>query len=640
MSVTKRIQGDYTISTIDNDGNIIFQTDTLTIAGNLTVLGNTTNIQSNTTVYGDNELILNGNLASNASPLPVNSGIIVNRGISSNTALHYNETLGVWRLTNNGTLYGNISTNVGNVLYSNANSLSYYASNGDTLSTAGANLTWNGANTLTVTGNVNATNFNGPSYGLHTGNVSGLILTNTQPFINTLGNLTNVNVDGTTTSGELLILGNATIVGLLQVNTNVVSTSAGIFQGNADTGIEALYAGKSGFTFLPNVVAQFTTNLNHYTQLNIQNVNSGPEASGDIVITADNGDDTMNYLDLGLGSSGYNFSGFSAYYPNDGYLLIDGGNLLLNVEDPDKKLRIVVGDYDEANLTAYFDTTQLAVVRTTPAANVSSGAFTVAGGAGIAGNLYAGNVQGTTLTATNIVSTTGAFSGNVAVTGPVLTVPAGNTAQAPSGVAAGSVRYNSEYSSLEFYTGVSWVQTTVQVLDQVINPDGSSNTYTLSRSTTQSGILVMLNGVVQTPGVAYTVSGDQITFIETPLTTDNIQIRFISGGQTVTSDLVADPAPVYINTSASAVDTFDKTIYRTAKYLVQVSDSANVKYQSSEILVTHDGTNAFITTYNVTNTNGNISGFSVNVSGNNINLRGITTGGNCAVKLQKTYIKV
>jgi len=40
-----------------------------------------------------------------------------------------------------------------------------------------------------------------------------------------------------------------------------------------------------------------------------------------------------------------------------------------------------------------------------------------------------------------------------------------------------------------------------------------------------------LNGVIQSPTTAYSVSGNVITFTETPLTTDIIDVRFISMGQ-------------------------------------------------------------------------------------------------------------
>jgi hypothetical protein len=57
----------------------------------------------------------------------------------------------------------------------------------------------------------------------------------------------------------------------------------------------------------------------------------------------------------------------------------------------------------------------------------------------------------------------------------------------------------------------------------------------LDQAATADGILVTINGVSQTPNVAYTVSTDQITFTEVPETSDIVQVRFISIVSTVTS---------------------------------------------------------------------------------------------------------
>ena len=84
--------------------------------------------------------------------------------------------------------------------------------------------------------------------------------------------------------------------------------------------------GTSGAT-LPNTTFQAFTTGNYYMQANQQNLSSGAEASGDWVVTADNGDDTVNYMDMGMASSGYNYPDFSAFKPNSGYILSTGSDL-------------------------------------------------------------------------------------------------------------------------------------------------------------------------------------------------------------------------------------------------------------------------------------------------------------------------
>jgi len=70
------------------------------------------------------------------------------------------------------------------------------------------------------------------------------------------------------------------------------------------------------------------------------------------------------------------------------------------------------------------------------------------------------------------------------------------------------------------------------ISNQTINPDGSSSTFNLNQSTTAVGVLVTINGVTQTPDVSYTVASNNISFSQTPLTGDIIQVRYLSGTTT------------------------------------------------------------------------------------------------------------
>ena len=68
--------------------------------------------------------------------------------------------------------------------------------------------------------------------------------------------------------------------------------------------------------------------IDNYLQLNIKNSSGGNTASSDIVATADNGTESINYIDLGINSSGYT----SALIPildgvNEAYLYATGGDM-------------------------------------------------------------------------------------------------------------------------------------------------------------------------------------------------------------------------------------------------------------------------------------------------------------------------
>src|ERR1035438_4359155 len=82
-------------------------------------------------------------------------------------------------------------------------------------------------------------------------------------------------------------------------------------------------------------------NINNYLQLNIQNSNAGANASSDVVATADNGTELVNYVDLGINSS-VNTSGAMGN-ANDAYLYTTGNNFLMGTGTASKALVFMTG---------------------------------------------------------------------------------------------------------------------------------------------------------------------------------------------------------------------------------------------------------------------------------------------------------
>lgn len=82
--------------------------------------------------------------------------------------------------------------------------------------------------------------------------------------------------------------------------------------------------------------------INNYLQLNIQNKSNGTAASSDVVSTADNGDETVNYVDLGINSSGNTSTGVLGGI-NTGYLLSTGSNFAIGNATPGKSLNFFTG---------------------------------------------------------------------------------------------------------------------------------------------------------------------------------------------------------------------------------------------------------------------------------------------------------
>lgn len=175
---------------------------------------------------------------------------------------------------------------------------------------------------------------------------------------------------------------------------------------------------------------------------------------------------------------------------------------------------------------AYFDVANRRV-----GVNTASTTETLTVNGNISSNqYYLGNISSTGGANVYIVPT-GAGIVSMPITTAVA-IPSGNTAQEPGGAPAGSIRYNTDSSTPEFYNGNVWVAMTSAIGYQTFTGNSTGNTYPLTQSTTTGGVLVSLNGVQQTPGVAYNVSGNVIVFTEIPLTTDTVDVRYIAAGQT------------------------------------------------------------------------------------------------------------
>jgi hypothetical protein len=217
-------------------------------------------------------------------------------------------------------------------------------------------------------------------------------------------------------------------------------------------------------------------------------------------------------------------------------------------------------------------------------------------------------------------------------------LPVGSSAQYPAGNIAGYLRFNSTISTLEFYNGSYWVPLTNSIGDQTITPDGVSQSFSLSQASTANGVLVSINGTVQRPGVAYTVSGSTITFSEVPTVTDIIDVRFIASAISTSLDVeVVDTGNVQIGTATSIIDSFSSAQYRSAKYTISSSDGADAQF-SDIMLVQNNGTVAVNTIY--VSTGGNSVTYSANVNGTVVNLLANSTVSNTQLRIQRTYFNV
>lgn len=226
-----------------------------------------------------------------------------------------------------------------------------------------------------------------------------------------------------------------------------------------------------------------------------------------------------------------------------------------------------------------------------------------------------------------------------------LGLPSGTTAQrpAPAALVAGQIRFNNDSNVAEYWNGAQWIPIAGSLESQLLYPDGTSNTYSLTYGVTAAGLMISINGTVQQPGIAYTTNtaNKTITFVETPLVTDVIDIRFLSPGYLTPdyNNFVVDVASLAVGTSAVTIDTFPATTYRSAKYIVTVSNAT--EHYMAEIMLIHNGTTAKINTFGVLYTGAlSIVDFSCNIVSGQVVLQATGVSSSNQLRLQKTYFVI
>ena len=538
---------------------------------------------------------------------------------------------------------------------------------------------------------------------------------------NLIGNVTFGGTPSTsTTTGAIVVGGGVGIAGNAYIGGNVIlGTSLNYVPANAPMQI--------GF------------NINNYSQFVIQNANGGNNASTDIAAVANNGSDNDTYIDMGITSINYSQAAYSLYNPNDGYLIVSGnttsggGNLILNTYQKNDIIFATGGTYANAEVARFHGNTTTSgyfVVKTgtNNALSANTGALQVWGGSSVSGNVFVGGSSyqmGGALFNHNQASagTTGGNNNNAFIMQGVndstliyakplsaydaviiggngastsfapgaklvinsndsILLPVGTNAQRPGASGGtdttGMLRYSSTAGAIEWYNGTTWQSASSSftvIADQQFNGDGSTVAFTLSSSQTTASCIVSINGVVQIPTLAYSVSGTTLTFTEAPALGDVIDVREITTTTTVlglsdqtgynqvnvatntgitfvtgtssaitqytinTSGAIASTVPnVTISTSGTptTVDSFFANTYSTAKYTI-TSTLGTVK-EATEILVVSNGTVANVVVFATINTSGNtLTNWSATMNGNIAQLQGTTTNNNTIIRMTKQY---
>lgn len=462
----------------------------VSIVGNLTVTGNTTTVNSINTVVNDPLIVFNNGYSGTPA---YDVGIIVDRDLAALGSYGNFNTAWVWSEADDAFI-GVLTTETGETIGQIDRSFFANIKIGNVLATTG-NLGSLLVGPVLASGNivaasgVNATNYTTGALVVSNGGGAGIT-----------GDLW---VQGPSTFQGNITAGNIQLSGNINVPVGGTFSNTGVFFGNAG-GIGALYAGTSSYTALPTTVLQMTGNVNTYAQVNFQNLNSGTSASTDFVATADNGDDTDGYINLGINSSAFDDPAYPYLKANDGYLIHHGvgntGNLFIinHTGGPGNGMAFAVGGFDTGNVKAVINTIGMSVLANTTSKNIDEGALIVLGGVGVKGNIHAaainqtpiGNTNPSTgsftdLNATNFVVTN--FStANVLITGGTVS---GITGQATTLVVTDFSTANAVISG-GYITGVANIATTgaATVSGNLVAASSQSST------STTTGALIVVGG--------------------------------------------------------------------------------------------------------------------------------------------------
>ena len=421
-SGTKEVTYSNTITTSDN-----ITTTANVIAPNF-LFANGVNILS--TVSGGSSTYSNANVVANLANYVTNIVSTANITAGNLIGTQYGNTFGTTATfsgnvtagnligTQYGNTFGTIATYTGNVTVGNLLVSGNIIDTGALSIISGSNgnisLIPNGTGIVSVTGAVSATGnvtaANIVTTGTTSGNISGANVISANTFQVSNGIFWANGTAWSSSSGGGTTYSNANVIAYL--------TAGNVSIGNV------------GYTVLPNIITQFTGNVNSYAQINVQNINSGTAATTEIVATANNGTDTIFFVDLGIAGNTYNVNApnnslGNVIYANDAYLYAQGntianigGNLAIGATTPGRVVTVFAGGINNTSTVATFANTGLTVTANITAGNIIATQYgnSIGTTATYSGNITAANIV-TTGTYGNITNANVISANNISLSG-------------------------------------------------------------------------------------------------------------------------------------------------------------------------------------------------------------------------------
>ena len=128
------------------------------------------------------------------------------------------------------------------------------------------------------------------------------------------------------------------------------------------------------------------------------------------------------------------------------------------------------------------------------------------------------------------------------------------------------------------------------------------------------------SGGVSISGFTFPTSdGSSGQFLKTD---GNGTLSFATAGVTLNHTAIADGTTTLSASTTDNIDTFSASASRSAKYIVSATNTADSRFEIFEANITHDGTNAFISTFGTTtNYTDTLGVYSADINGGNVRFR-------------------
>ena len=276
----------------------------LVVAGQLFIAGNTTFVNASVVTTHDKYFVVSDN--ANTASAANGSGIVVGSvGYGSGPYIQflYNDVYDAWQ-SNGDIIPSSNNFNLGNNAFQwNLNANVVIA---NLITTASGNL------------------FIDPA-----GNSDVVFSVNTEVFIYSNAVSTNSTSGALVVNGSIGVSGNSFFAGNIDATALTVA-NGNYFSANSTqlyTNDKVQIGNQAGYNFGNTAAIEIDLSSNTYLQVVIQNASNGAQATGDLVVTADTGNDSYGYVDLGINSSLYSNSSYSIGGPLDAYLYSSNSNL-------------------------------------------------------------------------------------------------------------------------------------------------------------------------------------------------------------------------------------------------------------------------------------------------------------------------